>query len=183
MSFIIRRRVSDLNFKTVLLANSKQFTVGDAVIATQTTSDATVNVTTGANTTTSIFGVIVALIQAGHISEITTIATQSDNLTNGANTIANGGQWFAQVELVQNIAEVEATLDAVAGTTTGSYLPGYFKLGTSTTLNAGAGVLSEGSYVVSGASGSSADGLQFFSTGTVTGVTGSTTVRGWFTNQ
>lgn len=183
MAFYVRRRLSELNTRQFVIGNSQTITVGDAVIPTQTTSDSAVNVITSANTTVSILGVVVSIIQAGHVAEITTVAAASNNLT-----IAN--PYLAEVELVQNISEVEATLDATSGTTTGSYLPGYFKVGTGTgagttppftsAANVGAGLLHEASYVVSGTAGSSADGLQFFSMGNVTG---GLTVRGWFTNQ
>lgn len=155
MAFKCLRRPQDVELKKATIGNSITVAIGDAIQPGATTSAGVVV----QGTTGLILGVVVAIEQNGKISELSSVATASDNQTTNKYVAVYIPTWSDM--------EYEADLSAAAGTTTGSNLVGFFNVVSATT----GGTLDETSYVVfSGTAGQFLSyGVQSYSTTKVRG--------------
>lgn len=149
------RRPVDGELKKATIGNSITVAIGDVIQPGATTSAGVVV----QGTTGLLLGVVIGIEQNGKISELNSVTTASDNQTTNKFVAVYIPTWITM--------EYEVDLSAVAGTTTGSNLMGFFNIVSGTT----GGNLDETSYVVfSGTAGQFFSyGVQSFSTTKVRG--------------
>lgn len=133
MAFKPLRPVGFNDLKSAIIANSQTIAIGDAIVNAATTHAAFV---TEATTITGVCGVVTSIVGLnGKVLEKTSVTVASNNETVGM----IGVQYIPTYIPMEYMADI----NAVAGTTIGSNLPGMFSIDIAT-----AGFLNESTYTV-----------------------------------
>jgi len=152
--FEILKPINAQDIKYALIANSATLSKGEVIVPSTTA------VTTGGGTTAGLLGVVLGIAgDRGKVLEVDSFAAAADNLTVGKVRVAYFPLYIP--------AELGATLDDDAGTTSGSAGHGNFAVDATGLL------LDESTYVVY----TTVANKQFFSFGTVDGSATEVTCR------